>query len=57
MGYILYPNVLSSWMLGFYHTMQSEVSYCLMHCGFCIYGLLLMSLLYSTIFLHVDYFQ
>ena len=57
MGYISHPNVLSSWMLVFYHTMKSEVRYYLIHCVFCIYGLLLISLLHITIYLHVDYFQ
>ena len=30
--------------------MQSVLSYCLMHCGFFIYGILLMYLLHKTIF-------
>ena len=50
MGYISRPNVLSSWMLDFYHTIQSKVRYYLMHCVFYIYGLLMMSLLHSAIF-------
>ena len=51
MGYISHPNVLSSWMLVFYHTMQSEVRYCLKHYLLFIYGSLLISLLHSIIFL------
>ena len=50
MGYISHQKFLSSWILGFCNTMKSEVRYCLMHCGFFICVLLLMSLLDSTIF-------
>ena len=50
MGYISHPKVLSSWILGSYHTMQSEVRYCIMYCEVWIYKFLLVSMLNSTIF-------
>ena len=34
----------------FYHTIQSDVRYYIMHCGSCIYRLLMMSPLNRTIF-------
>ena len=47
MGYISHPKVLSSWIRGFFHTIQSEVIYRLMCYEACIYRLLLISMMQS----------